>query len=170
MWVTTTDLPTAASHPFYRRLNQLLREHGCDDFAEARCATVLRGEDGSAVEANRDGFTARRGNGCFDAVENCSSARAQSLRDRGARRVQVRGDANRMMRLLVRAGAFNPGLWMRKFFGISTLRTLQGRLGALAADAQRLIESRVRCDRADLESDSVPTTIGHSANRSITCA
>jgi hypothetical protein len=25
MWVTTTDLP-AASHPFYRRLNQLLRE------------------------------------------------------------------------------------------------------------------------------------------------
>src|SRR4029077_6566566 len=23
MWVTTTDLPTAASHPFYRRLNQL---------------------------------------------------------------------------------------------------------------------------------------------------
>jgi len=24
MWVTTTDLPTAASHPFYRRLNKLL--------------------------------------------------------------------------------------------------------------------------------------------------
>jgi transposase len=38
MWVTTTDLPTAASHPFYRRLNQLLREHGFDDFAEAQCA------------------------------------------------------------------------------------------------------------------------------------
>jgi len=29
----------AASHPFYRRLNQLLREHGFDDFAEAQCAT-----------------------------------------------------------------------------------------------------------------------------------
>ena len=28
MWVTATNLPTAASHPFYRRLNQLLREHG----------------------------------------------------------------------------------------------------------------------------------------------
>src|SRR5438093_5733894 len=28
----------AASHPFYRRLNQLLREHGFDDFAEAQCA------------------------------------------------------------------------------------------------------------------------------------
>jgi hypothetical protein len=34
MWLTTSDLPTAASHPFYRRLNQLLREHGFEDFAE----------------------------------------------------------------------------------------------------------------------------------------
>jgi hypothetical protein len=33
MWVATTDLP-AASHPFYARLNQLLREQGFDDFAE----------------------------------------------------------------------------------------------------------------------------------------
>jgi hypothetical protein len=40
MWVTTTDLPTAASHPFYRQLNQLLREHGFDDFVEAQCAGV----------------------------------------------------------------------------------------------------------------------------------
>src|SRR5437762_11543853 len=39
MWVTTTDLPTAASHPFYRRLNQLLRQHGFDDFVEAQCAS-----------------------------------------------------------------------------------------------------------------------------------
>jgi hypothetical protein len=39
MWITTTDLPAAASHPFYRRLNQLLREHGFDDFAEAQCAS-----------------------------------------------------------------------------------------------------------------------------------
>jgi hypothetical protein len=39
MWVTTTDLPTAESHPFYRRLNQLLREEGFDDFAEAQCVT-----------------------------------------------------------------------------------------------------------------------------------
>jgi len=38
MWVATTELPTAASHPFYRRLNQLLREHGFDDFVEAECA------------------------------------------------------------------------------------------------------------------------------------
>lgn len=38
MWVATTDLPTAASHPFYARLNQLLREQGFDDFAETQCA------------------------------------------------------------------------------------------------------------------------------------
>jgi len=42
MWVTTTDLPTAASHPFYRRLNQLLREHGFDDFVEAQCRLLRR--------------------------------------------------------------------------------------------------------------------------------
>src|SRR5215471_3262296 len=39
MFVQTTDLPTAASHPFYRRLNELLREHGFDDFVEAQCAS-----------------------------------------------------------------------------------------------------------------------------------
>ena len=38
MWVATTELPTAASHPFYARLNQVLREQGFDDFAEAQCA------------------------------------------------------------------------------------------------------------------------------------
>lgn len=38
MWVATTELPTAASHPFYARLNQLLYEHGFDDFAEQACA------------------------------------------------------------------------------------------------------------------------------------
>ena len=38
MWVATTDLPTAASHPFYARLNQLLREHQFDEFAETQCA------------------------------------------------------------------------------------------------------------------------------------
>jgi transposase len=38
MWVPTTALPTAASHPFYARLNALLRDRGFDDFAEARCA------------------------------------------------------------------------------------------------------------------------------------
>ena len=39
MWVAATDFPTAASHLFYTRLNQLLRAQGFDDFAEAECAT-----------------------------------------------------------------------------------------------------------------------------------
>src|SRR5678816_757839 len=30
---------TSASHPFYARLHQLLRDSGFDDFVEARCAT-----------------------------------------------------------------------------------------------------------------------------------
>ena len=38
MWVATTDLPMTASHPFYARLIQLLRERGFDDFTEAQCA------------------------------------------------------------------------------------------------------------------------------------
>ena len=38
MWVATTELPTAASHPFYARVDPLRREHRFDDFAETRCA------------------------------------------------------------------------------------------------------------------------------------
>ena len=38
MWVATTDLPTAVSHPFYARLNRLLADQGFDDFAETACA------------------------------------------------------------------------------------------------------------------------------------
>jgi transposase len=37
--VPTTAVPTAASHWFYARLDQLLREVGFDDFAEAQCAS-----------------------------------------------------------------------------------------------------------------------------------
>ena len=37
MCVTTTNFPTAASHPFYTRLNQRLAEHYFDDFVEGQC-------------------------------------------------------------------------------------------------------------------------------------
>ena len=37
MWVPTSELPTSASHPFYARLNQLLRDRAFDDFAETQC-------------------------------------------------------------------------------------------------------------------------------------
>lgn len=39
MWVAMTELPTSASHPFYARLGQLLRDASFDEFAEARCAS-----------------------------------------------------------------------------------------------------------------------------------
>jgi hypothetical protein len=58
MWLTTTDLPTAASHPFYRRLNQLLREHGFDDFAEGQCAPFYADNDGPARSAGGHLFPA----------------------------------------------------------------------------------------------------------------
>jgi hypothetical protein len=45
MWVPTTELPTAASHPFYRRLNQLLPEHGFDDFVEEHVELSDRPKD-----------------------------------------------------------------------------------------------------------------------------
>jgi transposase len=38
MWVTATELPTAASHPFYARLNRMLADQGFDDFVEQACA------------------------------------------------------------------------------------------------------------------------------------
>jgi hypothetical protein len=52
MWVATTDLPTAPSHPFYRRLNQLLREHGFDDATTAIAGgvAVRRKTDGQELE------------------------------------------------------------------------------------------------------------------------
>ncbi len=44
MWVSTTDLPTVGSHLFYRRPNQLLREHGFGDFAEAQGGATFYAE------------------------------------------------------------------------------------------------------------------------------
>src|SRR3989454_9418235 len=37
LWVPHTALPKGASHPFYRRLNQLLEESHFDEFVEGRC-------------------------------------------------------------------------------------------------------------------------------------
>jgi len=38
MWVATSALPKSAGHPFYRKLNELLRESGFDGFCEELCA------------------------------------------------------------------------------------------------------------------------------------
>src|SRR5208337_2597165 len=37
-WVMTCDLPKSPGHPFYRKLNELLRESGFDRFCEDLCA------------------------------------------------------------------------------------------------------------------------------------
>lgn len=37
LFVAVSDLPRAASHPFYAQVNQLLAAHGFDDFAETLC-------------------------------------------------------------------------------------------------------------------------------------
>jgi transposase len=37
LWVSHTELPKGPGHPFYRRLNALLREHGFDAFVEKAC-------------------------------------------------------------------------------------------------------------------------------------
>jgi transposase len=51
----------------------------------------------------------------------------------GLRRAHARGHENVLKRLLVHAGAFNLGLWMRTLFGVGTPRSLQGRLATLGA-------------------------------------
>jgi transposase len=46
LWVATADLPKTAAHPFYRRLNELLDEHGFDAFAEQCCENFYAAEKG----------------------------------------------------------------------------------------------------------------------------
>lgn len=51
----------------------------------------------------------------------------------GLRRTHLRGHANILKRLLVHAGGFNLGLFMRILVGVGTPRGLQGRLAAILA-------------------------------------
>jgi transposase len=37
LWISTTDLPRSASHPFYQKLNQVLSANGFDTFVEELC-------------------------------------------------------------------------------------------------------------------------------------
>ena len=39
LWIAAHELPATGGHPFYQRLNQVLDQHGFDDFVEAQCAT-----------------------------------------------------------------------------------------------------------------------------------
>jgi hypothetical protein len=64
MWVTATNLPTAASHPFYRRLNQLLREHGS---AVSFSSPIRISFEHSIVDY---AWTRRRGMGRTDSLQS----------------------------------------------------------------------------------------------------
>ena len=81
MWVTTTDLPTAASHSFYRRLNQLLREHGFDDFVEAQCASSRFPPASASLTAghNRGSINAPNVMLCMPIGGGASAARAANV-------------------------------------------------------------------------------------------
>jgi transposase len=46
LWVATVDLPKTAAHPFYRRLNEVLEDHGFDAFAEQCCEKFYAAEMG----------------------------------------------------------------------------------------------------------------------------
>src|SRR5258708_4883019 len=67
MWVTTTDFPTAGSHPFYTPLNQRRRDHGFDNFAEAQCDTFYPETMGRPVT------------GIFGHKTGCRISRAESV-------------------------------------------------------------------------------------------
>ena len=37
LWIAATEMPSTRAHPFYRKLNEVLNDHGFDSFAEGRC-------------------------------------------------------------------------------------------------------------------------------------
>jgi transposase len=63
------------------------------------------------------------------------------------RRTHLRGHDNILKRLLVHAGAFNLGLFMRSLIGVGTPRSLQG-LGAACVTLLVTLWAHV-ADRAD---------------------
>ena len=54
IWVAHTEIASAPSHPFYRRLNELLEEEKFDEFVEGRCAKFYARKYGRAVADARD--------------------------------------------------------------------------------------------------------------------
>ena len=135
MWVATTNFPTAASHPFYTRLNRRLAEHYFDDFRRRSVSTILCGNHGTAGPAARhvlpavvDWLFRRDRFGARHRVARGGLLRLARLSGRRSGRCAPDHSAiSRTRRLLVHASAFNLGLWMRTLFGIGTPRGLQGR-------------------------------------------
>jgi transposase len=88
----------------------------------------------AAVYANRRRIRGARGQRLLRRRGELLERPCAHLYETGAlRRVHVRGQENVLKRLLVHAGAYNLGLWMRTLFGVGTPRSLQGRSAALRA-------------------------------------
>jgi transposase len=85
----------------------------------------------------------------------------------GLRRAHVRGHENVLKRLLVHAGGFNLGLWMRTLFGIGTPRSLQGRLATVGAVLSMVWSLVYDVIATDLDSDRLSETSAQPANVSI---
>lgn len=102
MWIATTDLPTAASHPFYAERDAV--------YANRR---RIRGARGQRLLRKRG-----------ELLERPS---AHLYETGGMRRTHLRGHDNILKRLLLHASACNLGLWMRTACGVGTPRGLQGR-------------------------------------------
>jgi transposase len=87
----------------------------------------------------------------------------------GLRRVHLRGHENVLKRLLVHAGAFNLGLWMRTICGTGTPRGLQGRLVALGAVISTLWQFLCAIALVGSQTDR-PIRSEPLANASIACS
>ncbi len=46
MWIAATEMPAGPGHPFYRKLNQLLKDQGFDAFAEDKCRNFYAANKG----------------------------------------------------------------------------------------------------------------------------
>jgi transposase len=124
-----------------------------------------------AVYANRRRIQGVRGRRLLRRRGELLERPCAHLYETGAlRRVHVRGHANVLKRLLVHAGAFNLGLWMRTLFGIGTPRALQGRAVALAAVLSAFWGVVCRTNAPVWNQIRPSAAFGHSANGSITCA
>ena len=85
-----------------------------------------------AVYANRRRIRGARGRRLLRRRgERLERPNAHLYETGGMRRTHLRGHANILKRLLVHAGGFNLGLFMRTLFGVGTPRGLQGRLAAV---------------------------------------
>jgi len=54
LWIAAADLPQTAAHVFYRRLGELLSEHGFDEFAEQRCEKFSTARMGQSIFQSKD--------------------------------------------------------------------------------------------------------------------